>query len=608
MQSIVPERAHALDPFALSSVQVRHLCRQLRRNGAQPDVRIAFAGNVVFDPLAEFVETHLACHGMTSISHVASFGQPLQELLDPASALRGFDPGFLFLHFELEGLLPGLLERCDEHGEEDRLREVVEEVIGGIEPVVRTALRMTRASVLLTNFPGPERYDLGIADARSPFGQQELFARLNSALAARFRAEPRVQIVDLCRLTAWHGRSRALDRRMYYFAKIPWHESFLPLLADEIVRHVGAALGRVRKCLVVDLDNTLWGGVLGEDGPYGVRVGMGDPVAEAHFDLQRRILALKKRGILLAVCSKNNPADVEEIFRLRTDMPLRREDFACVEVGWDMKHQGLQRIAQALNIGLDSLVFLDDNPAEIELVRQALPEVQCVLVPEDPAQRPGCLDRVHGLERAVITTEDFHKTRQYQDNAARESARRQFTDLHGYLRSLDTRVELRPVCAQLLPRAHQLFTKTNQFNLTTRRYTAAELEAFAADASCRLLMARAQDRFGDLGWIGAILLRGIGEPQVVIDSFVLSCRAMGREIETALLNHVKQVCFGLESCRELLAEYRPTARNLPVKELYERQGFEVIDVLPNGGKRYRLQRQAGRPLPCDWVALEAQWI
>ena len=603
MHTTVLELARTLDPFTLSSVQVRRLSREVRRAGVQPDVRIAFAGNIVFDPLAEFVEAHLACHGTTAASYVASFGQPLQELLDADSPLRQFDPNFLALHFELDGLLTGMLDRrsADMTG---NWRGAIDEALGTIDPIVRTALNTTRAVVLLTNFAGPDCYDLGIADSRAEFGEQEFFAQLNSSLARAYRKEPRVQIVDLCRLTAWHGRSRARDRRMYYVAKMPWHESFLPVLADEIVRHIGAALGRIRKCLVVDLDNTLWGGILGEDGPYGIRVGMGDPVAEAHLDLQRRILALKKRGILLAVCSKNNPEEVEEVFRLRTDMPLQREDFVCFEVGWDMKHEGLQRIAQTLNIGLDSLVFLDDNPAEIELVRQALPEVECVRVPEDPALRPTCLDRVHGLDRAVLTAEDLEKTQQYRENAVRDSVRRQFQDLHSYLRSLQTRITLRTVSAQLLPRTHQLFAKTNQFNLTTHRYTVAELEHFAADASCRLLVVKARDRFGELGWIGAVLLRGFGEPEVTIDSFLMSCRAMGREIETAVLNYVKRLCFEDGACRVLVAEYRPTARNAPVRDLYDRQGFSLIEATPDGTKRYRLAREDCIMLPCDWITLE----
>ncbi len=599
----VVDRVRQLDPLKLSSVEIRRLSREVRRAGLAADVRIAFAGNIVFEPLPEFTEVHLACHGLVATSHVTPFGQPLQELLNPSSALHRFDPNFLMLHFELDALLPGLLHRSNGDGP-DGWRDAVAEVIGAIEPAVQAALDTTNAVVLLTNFTGPDCYELGIADSRAEFGQQEFFSQLNSSLSRTFRTEPRVQIVDLCRLMAYHGRSRARDRRLYYVAKLPWHESFLPVLADELVRHIGAALGRIRKCLVVDLDNTLWGGVLGEDGPEGVLVGIGDPVAEAHLDLQRRILALKKRGIVLAVCSKNNRADVDEVFRVRTDMPLRREDFVCMEIGWNLKTDGLRRIAADLNIGTDSLVFLDDNPAEVELIRQLLPEVECVIVPSDPALRPMCLDRVHGLDRAVITAEDLAKTRQYHESAMRNSERQQFADLRAYLMSLKTRVVIRSTSAEMLPRAHQLFTKTNQFNLTSRRYTPGQLESVIADGSAKLLMAHAEDRFGDLGWIGAVLIRGLDGAEARIDNFVLSCRAMGRAIETAMLNHIRELAFERSQCQLIVAEFLPAAKNAPVREFFEEHGFSVTATLAGGGKRYRLRRSESRATLCDWLTVE----
>lgn len=597
------EHARQIDPMNLSAIEIRRLSREMRRVVLAPEARIAFAGNIVFEPLPEFLEAHLACHGIAAASYVAPFSQPLQELLNPSSKLHQFDPNFLLLHSELHALLPGLIDkRLDDTA--DGWRNAVSEVLDAVEPVVRAALDTTNAIVLLTNFVGPDCYDLGLADSRSDFGEQEFFSQINSALGKAFRTEPRVQIVDLCRLMAFHGRARSRDRRLYYVAKLPWHESFLPVLADELVRHVNAGLGRIRKCLVVDLDNTLWAGVLGEEGPLGVRVGAGDPAAEAHFDLQRRILAIKRRGVLLAACSKNNPADVEELFRLRTDMPLRKDDFACLQVGWEMKHEGLRSVAADLNIGTDSLVFLDDNPAEIELIRQIMPEVECVLVPADPALRPTCLDRVHSLDRILITAEDLAKTRHYQQNAARDSARRQFSDLHEYLYSLKTRITIRPASHDVLARVHQLFWKTNQFNLTTRRYSFADLEKFSTDANSCLLVVRAEDRFADLGWIGTVLLRGVDEPAVQIDSFILSCRAMGRTIETAVLNHVKAWCFSHPGCEELVAEYVPSAKNAPVREFYEEHGFTVTGADATSRKTYRLARREVTPMPCDWIAVE----
>lgn len=598
------ERARGSDPFGLDALGVRRISRQLRRNTSAAEARIALAGNVVFEPLPEYIEAHLACHGIAGACYTAAFGQPLQELLNASSALRQFDPNFVLLHFELDSLLPGLVD--PRTYSDDCWRRALDAVLDEIVPIVHAAIDHTRAIALLTNFAGPQCYELGLADSRCEFGEQELVAQLNSALRKAFRSEPRVQLVDLCRLTALHGRARARDQRMYYLARQPWHESFLPLLAHEITRHVHVGLGRIRKCLVVDLDNTLWSGVLGEDGPAGVRVGVDDPVGRAHFDLQRRILAIRRRGILLAACSKNNPDDVDELFRVRADMPLRREDFTCMEIGWGMKHDGLRRIAQQLNIGTDSLVLLDDSPAEIELIRQLLPEVECVLVPPDPALCPACLDRVHSLDRAVITAEDLARTQQYRDNAARDVARREYADVHDYLHSLRMSITIEPASAQLLARAQQLFARTNQFNLTTRRYSLADLQKVTGDRGARLLMIRAQDRFGDLGWVGVVLLRAVGEPRADIDSFALSCRVMGRGIETAILNHVQSWCFSCPACEAITASYVPTRKNVAVESLYEQHGFEVVERHPDGAKRYLLPRAAASPRPCEWVHVHTQ--
>jgi FkbH-like protein len=282
-------------------------------------------------------------------------------------------------------------------------------------------------------------------------------------------------------------------------------------------------------------------------------------------------------------------------------MPLRRSDFACIDVGWDIKTEGLRRIAEDLNIGTDSLVFLDDNPTELELVRQLMPEVECVQVPSDPELRPMCLDRIHSLDRAIVTAEDLARTTQYQANNRRRSERHQFTDLHAFLTSLETRVLIKPASPELLARVHQLFSKTNQFNLTSRRYTLRQLQDAAASESSVLLTAHAADRFGDLGWIAAVLVRNIGAPEVHIDNFVLSCRVMGRAIESAILNRIKQLAFEANGAEAITAEFLPTAKNVPVREFFEDHGFSVVETLDGGGKRYRLKRQDSRATPCDWL-------
>jgi len=601
----VLERARTLDRWALTPAEILRIARQVRTSESTAEARIAFAGNVVHGPLPDYLIAHLACDGIRAVSHDVPFGQLMQNLLQPASELRRFDPTFIHLHYEIAPLLQGALDRREYETVVQR-RAALEEILEIVQSTVRAALAHTRAVVLLGNFVGPRSSSLGLADFRAELGEREFILELNLGLARWARSNPRIQILDMDLLTAHHGRGRSHDRRLYYVSKIPWSEGFFPHLADELARHVKVTLGHVRKCLVVDLDNTLWDGVLGEDGPLGVRVGMGDPVGEAHSELQRRILALKQRGILLAACSKNNPEDVDEVFRLRPDMPLRVSDFAHMEIGWAPKHEGLQRIAHRLNIGTDSLVFLDDSQAEIALVRKIMPEVECIRVPAESSLRSNCLDASHGLDRVLVTAEDVAKDRQYGESAAREASRADFTDLHEYLRSLETFIVIRAIDRELIPRALQLFLKTNQFNVTGRRYSYSELEQAADAPGQHVLMVHARDRFGDMGWIGAALLRAGATPGCHIDNLVLSCRALGRGIEIPFLNRIRQLVFDEQGCSALTAEYRPSKRNAQVRTLFESQGFATVSAGADEVKHYVLARHVSGPTNPDWITVSLE--
>jgi FkbH-like protein len=597
-----------VDPLTLSPGEARKIARDLLQPGNGPQVRIAFGGNVVFDPLFDFLRVQLACDGVSASFHEMQYAQAMQGMLDPDSDLRRFEPDFLFLHFEIDELLSGLCQRR-EFGSARARASAVGEILETVSNMAHAALSATHAVILLSNFVEQGYDGLGLADWRSEFGEREFFAKLNLGLAQRFRSEPRLQIVDVASLTARFGSSRARDLRLYLLAKVAWHDSFLPWLAEELARHVKAALGRVRKCLVVDLDNTLWGGVLGEDGPHGVRVGIGDATSEAHHRLQQKILAIKERGVLLAICSKNDPDEVARLFRIRSDMPLKAHDFACMQIGWQRKDHCLQRIAEELNIGTASLVFLDDNPAELELIRTSLPEVECVLVPGDTARLAACLDRVHSLDRAIITAEDQDKSAQYQAQSVREAVRREYADLSEYLRSLGTTIEIQPLTRDLVGRAHQLFAKTNQFNVTGRRYTLGEVSSLSIEDDSRIaLIVNAKDRFGELGWIAALVISTPQHSVAHLENLVISCRALGRGMEVAILNSLKSICFEMNDFSGLTAEFRPGKKNSQVGDIFDDAGFAEVDRGADEVRRYSLSREQSVPIPCDWIDVRVRNI
>ena len=584
----------------LTSNDVSLLSRTLQARPGAPDVRLGYLANFTLDPLPRWVDLHFAREGWRAAHYVGGFGQYVQEVLGENTGLAAFEPHLVLLALSLRLLRPEAWAAFAGLSPAER-RDLKEDVAAHVESWALAALERTPATLLVANFPVPAQPAFGVADLNTEYGETEFFLDLNLDLLRRFKGHPRVQIFDLDRLASRFGKDRVLDRRMYYLAKMEWSPAFLGCVAAELVRHARAARAQARKCLVLDLDNTLWGGVVGEEGPAGVKIGPGDPEGEAFLDFHHRLKALQAQGVLLAVCSKNNPGDVAELFDSRPEMPLRITDFAAVEISWEPKHEGLKKIAAALNIGTDSLVFVDDNPAEISLIQQMLPEVKAVLLPPDPAEYVAVIDRLTDFERTAVLEEDSRKTAQYRENREREALRTASGgELGTYLASLRTELAITRARRDDLPRIHQLFTKTNQFNLTTQRYTPSEVERFIASPICELWVVRGRDRFGDLGAIGVVLLRRDGRV-VYIDSFLMSCRAMGRGIETAIMNHVKHRLLDEPGHLELRGRYLPTARNKPVETFYEDQGFRLLERRDSGEKLYVLRRIDTREVPCEWI-------
>jgi FkbH-like protein len=592
-----------LDLEKLTTNDVSLLSRTLQARPGTPDVRLGYLSNFTLDPLPRWVDLHFAREGVRAAHYLGGFGQYVQEVLGERTGLAAFEPHLVLLALSLRLLRPEAWAAFATLSPAER-RDLKEDVVSHVESWALAALEQTPATLLVANFPTPPQAAFGLADLNEEYGETEFFLDLNLDLLRRFKGHPRIQIFDLDRLAARFGKDRILDRRMYYLAKMEWSPAFLGCVAAELARHARAAQGKARKCLVLDLDNTLWGGVVGEDGPAGVKIGPGDPEGEAFLDFHHRLKALQAQGVLLAVCSKNNPGDVTELFESRPEIPLKLDDFAALEISWEPKHEGLKKIAAALNLGTDSLVFLDDNPAEVSLIQQMLPEVKTVLLPPDPAEYAALIDRLTDFERTAVLASDARKTAQYREqareNREREALRTASGDLGNYLASLRTELAITRAKRDDLPRIHQLFTKTNQFNLTTQRYTPSEVERFIASPICELWVARGRDRFGDLGAIGVVLLRRDGRV-VYIDSFLMSCRAMGRGIETAIMNHVKHRLLDEPGHLELRGRHLPTAKNKPVETFYEDQGLRLLERRDGGEKLYVLRRTETREIPCEWI-------
>ena len=581
--SAFQRRLQSSDLSLLKGSDYRALNRELKAISDGPEARIAYLGNVTLSLLPPYPAVHCAREGWRAKSHVGDFGQHFQALHDPQ--LAAFDPEIVVLMLSLPLLRPEAMASFTSRSPEGR-RELCSDVLGEVEAWVKQALTATQATLLVGNFPQPASLGLGVADTADIYGETAFYLELNLEAGS-------LQVLDLQRLASSIGHERAFDKRLFHISKTDWTEAMMAVVGKEIARHLVAAKGAAKKCVALDIDNTLWGGVVGEEGPMGVKIGHGDAEGEAFLAFQQRIRALKDRGILLALCSKNNPADVDEAFRLRPEMPLRPEDFSARAVSWEPKHTGLARIAAELNIGVDAIVFVDDNPAEIELIRQKLPSVECLLLPPDPADFVAA-----AFEKSVVLSDDIDKARQYREEAERSRFSADHDNIEDYLAHLQMELTIAPVDTGHLPRVHQMFSKTNQFNVTTKRYGLGELEAMLASPRHHLGMAALRDRFGDLGIIAAFVLIEEGAT-LHIDSLLMSCRALGRGVETALMNFIKQAFIDREDLTGLTAEFIPTPKNKPAANYFADQDFQP--AVEEAGRLFMLEKPTANVKPCNWI-------
>ncbi len=431
----------------------------------------------------------------------------------------------------------------------------------------------TKRPLFLANCPPPLHPVERLAAPSLLLSQSAVIEMFNHALAAISRIQPGVFIFDLARAACEHGLQDWHDPKLYFLARVPFGASAQITIAKALVRTLRAALVPSAKVLVLDLDGTLWGGVLGEDGVGGIALGDEYP-GNVFKAFQRYLRTLKQRGVLLAIASKNNEADVDELFARHADLELRLEDFAAVRVNWREKSENLRALASELNVGLDALVLFDDSPFEREEVRSALPEVKVLDMPESPLGFIAAIEDSGVFDRLAFSAEDRQRTELYREQAVRVAAEKTASSSAEFLQSLGLVATIGAVDSVTLPRVAQLLAKTNQFNLTSRRHGAAEIQAMI-DADAIVLWLRLADRFGDHGLVGAaIALAEAGAARV--DTFLLSCRVIGRGAEAALLAELARRASA--RAEVLVGEYVPSAKNAQVAEFYPRHGFTPVGV------------------------------
>jgi FkbH-like protein len=558
--------------------------------------RCAILRSFTVEPIVPILKACGLSGGIDLTTHIGEFNVYTQEILGANSPLYAFHPDTVILAIETRNIAPELWKTSVG-------ADVVERVSHQFVGLVRAFRARTQASLIIHSLEMPPSAALGVYESQLEENQAWAVESINHNLrrmAGEFRG---VYILDYDGLVARHGRERWGDERKWLTVRLPIAAANLIWMAREWMRFLAPLAGRVAKVVAVDLDNTLWGGVIGEDGMAGIQVGPEYPGA-AYQALQQGLLDLTARGILLAIASKNNLADAMEALANHPGMLLRPEHFAAMRIDWNEKAQNLRQIAAELNLGPDTIAFLDDNPVERQRVREEIPEAMVVELPADPMAYARAVRDFAAFERLAISEEDRQRTRYYAADKQRAALEQSAGSREDFFRSLGQEAEIAPVDRLTLARVAQLTQKTNQFNLTTKRYTGQQIEELARRPGWRVLSIKVRDRYADNGLVGVAITHEHGEV-CEIDAFLLSCRVIGRTVETALLAYLAEEARERGLLR-LDGWFLPTKKNSPARDFFREHGFHLFaEKTPEGapGELWSLDLAAKKVRCPDWIHL-----
>jgi FkbH-like protein len=590
---------HDLDTNGLS--RLAKAARKLRADGHRltplVPLKLGLMGNSTTSLVAPALEATALRYGFDLAVIEAPFGQLVPEAMNPGSVLASAAPDLILVSIDAHGLP---LRECP--GQLDSAEASVSGALAQVDAIRRGLRQNTATTLIWQTVPRLPDALFGSYDFRLPGTKRWLFERFNRALAEQLPLDE--LLVDVAGLAENIGLDEWHDPVMRNIGKLPFNLDFVPLYADHVVRVIAALRGKSRRALVLDLDNTLWGGVIGDDGVEGIAIGQGDALGEAHLAVQQVALDLHGRGVVLAVSSKNEDETARLPFRQHADMILKEEHFAAFQANWTDKASNLATIADGLALGRDALVFLDDNPAERMQVRTAHPEIAVPELPADSALYARTLAAAGYFEAIAFSDDDRKRSGFYQDNARRLDLQGKSGSLDDYHRSLEMTLGLAPFDAIGRSRIVQLVNKSNQFNLTTRRYTEADIAHFELSADHFTVQARLRDVFGDNGMIGVIIAR-TGATDWEIDTWLMSCRVLGRRVEEAMLDEVAAAAAAA-GASALIGRYIPTDRNMMVAGHYEKLGFEPMAGRDGAETLWRLPLAAFRARDLPMAVIRAK--
>ena len=537
-------------------------------------IRIGILCSFTMNGLEETMQVKSAEKNIDCITYVGGYNQYNQEILTPESNLYKFSPDITFLLIDTRNIL-GDLFHLPYSGSTSERKSFVEKKLKEIQNLANTFTSRTKSKLVIANFGIPTYSSHGIIETKIEYGFHQMIEDLNRGLINFFANFDSIYVYDFNGFVSRYGENNVFDYKQFFFGDMKISLDYIPYLANDLMGYVIGYLGLSKKCIVLDLDNTLWGGVIGEDGFNGIRLGP-EPPGNTYLEFQRVLLSLYQRGIILAINSKNNFDDALKVIKEHPYMVLREEHFASMRINWNDKVSNVKEIASELNIGVDSVVFFDDDPVNREYMKLNMPQILTADLPQDSSQYAQILKQMNEFSVLNITNEDTKRGKMYVEQHKRDDLKQSTPNLESFLKNLELRLLIKKVNEFTIPRISQLTLKTNQFNLTTKRYQESDIRKFSEDNKYLVGCLQVEDKFGDNGITGVFIVYKDNPKEWFIDTFLLSCRVMGREVEKGMLGYImsKAKENGVE---QIKAQFITSQKNKPIEDFLPNCGFHKND-------------------------------
>ena len=545
--------------------------KKVNSSDFESKIKIALLGSFTLDGLNETIKVKCSELKVGCDTFYGGYNRYNEEILNSKSKLYSFSPDVCFLILDTRNIL-GDLFYYPYNLSVDKRREFIQNKINELNNLIKSFKEKSNSKLVISNFIIPTYSPYGIFETKTDYGLQEMVFDLNHKLNNICRDENSIYVYDINGFVSKHGEENVFDFQQYFFGDVKISLSYIPILANDLLGYIKPTLGLNKKCIVLDLDNTLWGGIVGEDGFNKIKLGP-QPPGNTYVEFQKYLLSLHERGIILAVNSKNNLDDAIEVIKNHPNMILRENHFGCLKINWNDKVTNLKEIAQDLNIGLDSIVFIDDDPVNRDFVRETLPEVLTIELPKDPSLYVSTLTELNDFHVIKITEEDKQRGKMYTQQRVRVESEKNSTSFEEYLKQLNIKIHIKKADEFTIPRISQLTLKTNQFNLTTKRYQEEDIKNFSQDKKKIVGCARIEDKFGDNGITSVFIVKKDNEEEWIIDTFLLSCRVIGRGVEEGILDYIINEARK-NNVKRIIGNFIPTKKNKPSESFLPNFGFE----------------------------------